>query len=328
MALRRPINTLKIYLGWLKKNKKPFTVDISHKTYTVKCKNHSRTFSANYLPIEGLNLVRSVKKYVKDNNIADNFPKLTPAQLGIQYICFDKNNIGKNIIGIKEIDMDKAYWTTGYQKGIIDKTIYDEGIELTKDGTKESKISRLVALGTLAKEVRQRIFNGQEYEKSIMVNDSSATKHLWNHICHGVDTVMKDCMKHLKNKFSFFWTDAIFFIPTGGNEQMVKDIIARYGYGSKTIDNAWYEFRADACYVFSKDKGRAIDDKQYKKIDLKWVVKNVDLKKYLDLSPKAKIGTGNKLKSLIQSKLKVRNFCYSITNEDIWKQKRKNKHID
>lgn len=325
MAIRRSSHTLKTYIRFLQSENREFTVDISHKTYTVKYKNQTRTFSDNMLPIEGLNLVRSVRSYVKNNNIGANFPVQTASQLRIQYICFDKRNLSKNIVGIKEVDMNRAYWETAFMKGVINQEIYDRGVELTKDGTRESKISRLVALGTLAKEVKQRKFNGVTYEKPTIIEDSAATRHLWDHICAGVDTVMKNCMQRLRDDFSFFWTDAIFFVPNGDNEQRIKDAIKQYGYDSKTIENEWYEFRSDACYVFSKTKGRFINDRQYKKIDLKWVVANVDLKKAFDLPDGVKTPTGKKLKSMIQDKLKVRNFCYAITNEDIWKNRKINK---
>ncbi len=237
--------------------------------------------------------------------------------------------MGKNMTGIIEVDKDKAYWSASYKLGIISKEIYDKGIEITKntkDGDeRKAKISRLVALGTLAKEVKRREFNGDSYLRPKTIDDSSETKHIWHHICSEVDTVMRQCMKRLRSNFVFYWTDAIFLIPDRDNEEMVKKVIEEYGYTSKTVINAWYEFRPDACYVISKEKGRYIDDNQIKKLDLEWAKKKVDLKSLLELPENKPLPNDKILKKIIQKKLKMRNFCYAITNEEIWKKRIKKK---
>lgn len=328
--LRRERRYLAGYLKWLENGNVPFTVDVSHKSYTVNCDMGKMYFSDNFLTIDGLNLVRSVRKYVKDNDIVNKFEKKTPKQLRIQYICFDKRYIGKNMTAPIEVDKDKAYWNAARKLGIISKEIFDKGIEITqnRDGIDErkAKISRLVALGTLAKEVKRREFNGDSYLRPKTIEDSAETKHLWHHICSEVDTVMRQCMKRLRGNFVFYWTDAIFIMPDRDNEAMVKRVIEEYGYTSKTIHNAWYEFRPDACYIISKEKGRYIDDNQVKDIDLEWAKKNVDLKTLLELPQDKFLPIDKKLKKIIQKKLKMRNFCYAITNEDIWKTKPKKKN--
>lgn len=325
--LRRERRYLAGYLKWLENANIPFTIDISHKSYTVNCSMGKKYFSDNFLTIDGLNLVRSVRKYVKENNIVQKFEKKTANQLRIRYICFDKKYIRKNKTGIIEIDMDKAYWSAGYKLGIISKEIYERGIEITKnrDGIDErkSKVARLVALGTLAKEVTQRTFNGDKYLRPQVIEDSSETKHLWHHICSEVDTVMRQCMKRLRDNFVFYWTDAIFIMPDGNNEEMVKKVIESYGFTSKTVNNAWYEFRPDACYIISKEKGRYVNDNEIKKINLEWAKKNVDLKTLLELPTDKPLPPDPKLKKIIQDKLKMRNFCYAITNEEIWKKRLK-----
>lgn len=325
--IRRSRRYLAGYLRWLENGNIPFTVNISHKSYIVNCAMGKRYFSDNFLTIDGLNLVRSVRKYVRKNNITQKFERKTAKQLRIRYICFDKKYIRKNKTGIVELDLDKAYWNAAYKLGIISKEIYERGLEITKsrEGVEErkAKISRLVALGTLAKEITQRTFTGEKYLRPEVIEDSRETKHLWHHICAEVDTVMRQSMKRLRSNFVFYWTDAIFLNPDGKNEAMVRKVAQEYGFTCKNVENAWYEFRPDACYVFSKEKGRYIDDNHIKKLDLKWAKKNVDLQTLLELPKDKSLPPDKKLKKIIQDKLKVRNFCYAITNEEIWKKRLK-----
>lgn len=361
--LKRGKKYLREHIKFLEYNKIPFYVDICHKSYVVCSAVGKKYFTDNYMTPEELTLVRQVKKYVENNKIFNNFPKKQPSQLRIKYLCFDKRLFGSKTTDILEVDMDAAYWMTAKRLGIIDEGIFNRGMELSASYHKKA---RLVPLGTLAKRIKRRYFNGAKYTRSEWIEESADTRHLWDIISAKVDRVMQQCMRALGGEFVFYWTDAVFFRSGAKGLEAAKKIINDRGYGCKMIENAWYEFRDDACYVFSPEKGKKMKDAELKRIDLEWVRQNVDWGKQVaivnaklqkavaDISerrtkedqrrfeetgkpiPERKpmvakqfiveevlTMNADTFSKFVQRSFRVRNFCYSITNDRVWKKERK-----
>lgn len=363
--IKRGKKFLREHIQFLERNKIPFTIDSCHKSYVVRSGMGVKYFTDNYMNPETMQLTRKVRKHVKDNEIFNNYPKKDSKSLRIKYICFDKKMFGEKTTNIWEVDMDTAYWLTAKKLGIIDQEIFDKGMLLSSD----DKRARLVPLGTLAKRVTRREFDGVKYSKGYHIDNSSETRHLWDLISSRVDKVMQKCMSALKNNFVFYWTDAVFFKATDNNFEIVKKAISDNGYGCKMVNNAWYEFRDDACYVFSPEKGKRLKtDEELKRIDYKWVRDNLDWDYIVPLINKKIESVINKIqterteqrlakeketglrlpelkpmvikqfsvseikkmnvddfKRFVKKSFYVRNFCYSITNDNIWRKARKKK---
>jgi hypothetical protein len=114
-----------------------------------------------------------------------------------------------NTANIVELDMDKAYWTAAHKLGVISSDIYNKGLD-----KQYKKVGLLACLGSLAKDKRTRLYDGNSYSKSSIVTDSKETRFLWDAISFEVDKAIKDCAGSLGADFCFYWTDAIFLKNT------------------------------------------------------------------------------------------------------------------
>ena len=278
------LKSLPVHLERYRKQKIPYRISGSNNSFTVVTYYSTRYYTDSKISGKGLNLIKAVRKYVKDNDIVNKIARKDAKELGTQYMQFDKRFINQKGIGIVEIDEDASYWTKALKLGIINQELFDKGMAISqmkdKDGNKD-KISRLAACGTLGRRLRARDFDGEGHSPLMLVPEELDARHLWDRISFETDIVMQACLKKLKSDCLYYWTDAIFMKATVGNIKTVKSTIEGLGYSCKAVQNLWYDFREDACYIYSLEKGKQIKEKevssQLNKENLKWIKENVDL---------------------------------------------------
>ncbi len=129
-----------------------------------------------------------------------------------------------------EIDINKAYWMGALKVGAISQELYDEGIALGL-----SKVELLASIGSMAKTGRVRRFDGYKYGRSVILEDSEVTRHIWGAVSWEVDKVMQACCTALGEGFLFYWTDAVFFKKSSANIKIVNSTMAKFGFSGKIV---------------------------------------------------------------------------------------------
>lgn len=234
------------------KHKIPFTIIRTNRTFMMDSKIGKRLFTDNRIRLRGLNLITTVKAYVKRNKINEEIEKRDYREKGgLVYIDTDVTRYGKSFKNLIEIDVDNAYWYAAYKLEVISKEIYKRGLELRK-------IERLASLGSLAKTTRKITFDGKKYKIERNYSGSEDTKHIWYAISWEVDRMMKKCMVALKKDFAFYWVDAIFFENKKKNIDIVKTIIKKHGFTCKKVSNKLCEFKDFMVFVHSMQKGKKV----------------------------------------------------------------------
>lgn len=253
----------------------PFTVRRVNRSWSINSALGGNRYGSNIITRDGMNFIKRVRAYIDKNDIAQTIPVKTKEELGLKYMMFDFKRMNTSIFRVKEIDISMAYWMVAYKWQIINGEIF-------KEGKKFTKIERLAALGSLAKKIYERKFNGYTYGKAVLINDSSATRHIWYFISNEVDKLMGHVAKELGNAFIFYWVDAIFFEDREGASKKVKEMFEDEGYGSKMINIPEIEFSEQSVKAFSKGNGKQYDEKR---------------------------------------QMEYREFCYSIENDSYWNVK-------
>ena len=115
---------------------------------------------------------------------------------------------------VVEVDVNSAYWKIAYLKGYISPEIYQEG--LTVD-----KMTRLVALGSIATVKSKYYFDGTsgDYQHTgDIVNE--ITRSYFFDVAHELGFLMGKCLQEIGKEHCFFyWVDA-FFVTTQAAEQI------------------------------------------------------------------------------------------------------------
>jgi len=166
---------------------------------------------------------------VKDRIIKDglyqNFPPARDRKRFHQSIVYFKYNRkllreGSAFNDCVEIDLKAAYWNTAYQIGLLPKDLFEKGNFV-------SKMSRLAALGSLAKKTTVIEFDGKKEIRRPEIC-SPLTEHLWDIICKQVGDHMNEVSSSIGDAFMFFWVDAMFCKKSAAGA--VKKAFRRLGY--------------------------------------------------------------------------------------------------
>jgi thiol-disulfide isomerase/thioredoxin len=190
--------------------------------------NH-KTFRKATYTTEELQFIRSVKSHVVNNEIYLN-PEFQEVQLftrDVKYVQVAKLPKGTIFDDGGEIDIDQAYWETAHILNIIDDEIYSKG----KKGV-ISKMCRLTALGSLARQVYYYKFKGDRLIETIIDRDP-LLQNLWFTICKRVADTMQEAVKALGKDFIFYWVDGVYFKNTPENVDRVTKIFSNKGYESR-----------------------------------------------------------------------------------------------
>lgn len=197
----------------------PHSVELGNNTIYINSEFGGRktrnSFTDNKLKNKDLNFIKRVRKHISESVKNLEIPKTTARD--VAYIGFNRHIAGR-YENVTEIDVNGAYWQTAYLMGFIGDEIYREG--LTVD-----KMTRLIALGSLAGErtlyrfetkTRARITNGfpdlrklAGYKYEGVISDERL-RSLFFLICQEMGNLMSDCVDRLGgNAFKIFWVDAL-----------------------------------------------------------------------------------------------------------------------
>jgi len=247
------------YVKFMEEIREPFRIEYTNGMYQIFSALHGkREFKNGTISMKGMNFIKTIKNRIIKSEIIEKIPKKTPKELGLKYLLFNDHYMGKTMDNIIELDLNSAYWKSAYKLGIISKKDYYKGLQ-------QPKLERLASLGSLAKTVRVREFNGRKYSKVTIKNDSQDTRHVWFAISSEVDKLMLKCAKELKDQFVFYWVDALFFIDTPENRKKVQSMVKEAGYDSKFIKILFAKFDPDSAKVWSKEKGKLDPEHNAKK---------------------------------------------------------------
>ena len=218
--------------------KQKFLIDMDA-DYTIKVVNGNyelisemfahKTFKKIDYSIEELRFIKSVRQYIKKNEIylMPQFQDNQVFSTDVHYVRVAKVPMFKNFGNVCEVDIDQAYWETAYQLGIVSDEIYVKG---SKGNI--SKKARLTALGSLAKKKYNYHFKGDKLLDTI-IEKEPLLENLWFTVCKRVSDVMHKVIAELGSDFIFYWVDGIYFKNTPENVSKAMSIFIDSGYNSK-----------------------------------------------------------------------------------------------
>ena len=218
--------------------KQKFLIDMNEE-YTIKVVNGNyeliskmfthKTFKKSEYTIDELRFIRSVRSYIKKNEIY-LLPQFQDNQVfaeDVHYVKVARVPMFQKFENVCEVDIDQAYWETAYQLGIISDEIYVKG---SKGNI--SKKARLTALGSLAKKKYNYHFKGDKLLDTI-IEKEPLLENLWFTICKRVSDVMHDVIAKLNGEFIFYWVDGIYFKNSPENVSAAMNTFIENGYNSK-----------------------------------------------------------------------------------------------
>ena len=246
-------------MKYLRDHRIPHQVIYTNRTFKVKSHLGTVVFLGGDISKRGMGFMRRIGTHIKSKLHEFDYLKKDYKQEGLSRLLFAdfKDGIHKKI---REIDIEKAYWNAAKELQIISTELYEEGL-----GNGLSKIELLACLGVLAKDQRSRDFDGYNYSKSTIINDSKDTKHLWDAISFFVDKAMKECAEAIGDDFYFYWTDAIFFKDTPKNAKKIHDVLAKHNLKGKELEIEYILNNKKEQKVFAYTK----ENKSHAKIPIK-----------------------------------------------------------
>jgi hypothetical protein len=293
--------------------KQKFLIDMDAE-YTIKVVNGNyeliskmfthKTFKKSEYTIDELRFIKSVRSYVKKNEIylKPHFQDNQVFSDDVHYVRVARVPRFQKFENVCEVDIDQAYWETAYQLGIIDDELYVRG---SKGNI--SKKARLTALGSLAKKKYNYHFKGDKLLDSI-IEKEPLLENLWFTICKRVSDVMHKVISELNGDFIFYWVDGIYFKNTPENVSKAMSIFIENGYNSKfkkinqiyfhetgfTV-NDYGDIKREFSYPKYNNKGAKVNHAENFKLA---TVANNIIKKEIDLVDKLKNDMNKELDEL------------------------------
>jgi hypothetical protein len=169
----------------------------------------------------------------------------------IRYIHILNKQKEKVFDNIIEIDVNEAYWKTAKILGVIDDNLYNAG---SKENSKISKKTRLIALGSLAKKTDVYHFKGSRIVKHEVIR-SYLTENVWYSICKTLSDAMWEARKIAGNDFFLFWVDGIYIKNNPEKAKAIKEHFESLGYDVKFKENLSIHYSEKAAIVTNKKNG-------------------------------------------------------------------------
>lgn len=236
-----------------------------HIPYTMRqTKNHVYLDSneGNYMtedhafPMRELIYIQQFKKHAIESGVYKKVPKIN--HKNIQFYLYNgtvkPGSIFKNCF---EIDLKSAYWERARRiKGMVPDNLHQKTIDINPKTGKifMSKMTRLAAIGSLAKHEYRFYFDGKKEHKKRGAG-SPLTEHVWDFICYEVGKTMSKAAKHVQGAFIFFWVDAI-FVTTNRDRGSVTRIFKKSGYDVTVKKIKKIQFNEKKILVTDKDGER------------------------------------------------------------------------
>lgn len=210
-------------LQFLQKTGVPHIAYFTNSSTTIKLINEDITYflAPQFLKKSDLGFVKRVKDFAKTTGLPDT--GITSSD--ITYFRF--NDVAEDDRrDVVEIDVNKAYWQLAYQNGYLPQHLYEQGLNTDKVG----KLTRLVALGSLASKKKVFQFDGKNYHFIGYKFDPVLRSYFFK-VSYDLDNIMNDIFNQVGERALFYWFDA-FFVNREVADYIEREI-GRYGLGVK-----------------------------------------------------------------------------------------------
>lgn len=186
---------------FLEKTGIPFSVYFTNNSTAITLLNEPISYfiAPNFLKRKDLNFIRKVKNHAKNLG----FPDSGAEAKNINYFRF--NNFAGSLENVVEIDVNQAYWFLANKLGYINEDLFLQGLETDKIG----KMTRLIALGSLASKKKVFQFDGKNYHY-IGYKVNPVLRSYFFHISLELDLIMSQIFNEIGDKALFYWFDAFF----------------------------------------------------------------------------------------------------------------------
>lgn len=197
--------------GYIKKG--TFTNEIvwGHYSYIFPCmgKRSQQNFK------KGMFLFGMVRKDAKNYLNKHSNIRLPKRYAQIEYTNINNLKILGDVTGT---DLNHAYWRIAYNLGIISKHTYTKGLD------DKFKSVRLAALSTLGADKKyQKIVDGKITNDLMVIKGDEQLQKVYVLIRLTCYKYMYEVKKMLKKDFLCYKTDAIYYIDTEENRQLVRN---------------------------------------------------------------------------------------------------------
>lgn len=248
---------------------KPCRVTYTSNSVYVATKDKQFVFTSNgtALKPKELQFVKKFRAYF-NNNKPNKFNKRY-ANHQPKFFRFYKDS--GNYSNIIEIDINKAYPSSGKILGIIPDFLYEEGIN-------HSKSAFLVAIGSLFR--KKKVIDVASNGERTLVKDEKPDPYLssvWRSIVGFVDHAMQSSISTKQDAVYFYWCDALFVKKS--EAQHFIDQLNSFGFEVKTKDIERIEYQEDKALVHYVGVS---EPKSFSKPVRRYTVSSIDqlIKKY------------------------------------------------
>lgn len=227
----------------------PHTVYFTNNSTTLKLINEPVSYfmAPSFLKRKDLNFIKKVKDHAKKLG----FPDARVSSSDISYYRF--NQLNDKLEDVVEIDVNKAYWNLAHQLGYIDDSLHQAGLE----GEKIGKMTRLIALGSMASKKKVFQFDGSNYHW-IGYKFNPVLRSYFFHISLELDIIMQQIFNEIGEKALFYWFDAFFVSADAAN--FIESTLKRFDLGIKKKEISEIAKMRQGEYEYIKvkdtDKGR------------------------------------------------------------------------
>lgn len=205
----------------LKFYKGDFVVTSTNRTTKIKTDGLSYVYGAGAgFNFKDLNLFRELKTHaltnIKERQLVfpeKEFNNVNNFKFSKQLIDFEAGLTLDNCVAF---DINKAYYRTAFNIGLIDTAFYNRCINLPKR-------LRLALIGSIATKKMVTTYKGGKVVNFEIKTADKVLRHAWFNIVEYVDNCLKDLAQMCGDRFLFYWVDGIYLI---GNEEDFSDIVA------------------------------------------------------------------------------------------------------
>lgn len=194
----------------LEKANFPFNAEFT--TLSKRIIYNERVFKWNekFVPMNELFFI----SMFKNNLITENIPKKLNKKDIIYTYTDNLSDHKKNISNVYEIDLNSAYYNFALKNNFIDEKTFNRGLSV-------SKITRLAAIGSTAKNKYIYEFDGNDYN-FIRHENSPLTENAYFKCALDTSLIMQELTSYLFADVLFFWVDALFVKGEAAKNEVIK----------------------------------------------------------------------------------------------------------
>lgn len=194
----------------LEMTKYPFLAEFSTLSKKITYNNRDFKWNEKFIPMNELFFISMFKK----NLIKKNIPKKLNKKDIVYTYTDNLIDCKKNISDVYEIDLNSAYYNFALKNKFIDEKTFNRGLQV-------SKITRLAAIGSTAKNKYIYEYNGRYYE-FIRHENSPETENVYFKCALDTSLIMQELTSYLFKDVLFFWVDALFVKGVAAKNETIK----------------------------------------------------------------------------------------------------------